>query len=137
MPHKIETKEGIIHVVFSGRITTEEVLLLGRELAELEASLDTALGRLTDWSAAESTDLHFRDIEGFARVRRQTKLKNAIRSALVAPTDVHFGLSRIFQALNDNPQITIAVFRDRPSATEWLRSGLAHQPMEGRNNGKV
>jgi len=44
------------------------------------------------------------------------------KTALVAPTDVDFGMSRMFQTMIDNAdhEASVRVFRSRDEATEWI-----------------
>jgi len=48
------------------------------------------------------------------------RLKNYIKSAIVANNPSQFGFARMFQTLNDNPQIEIRIFPAAESAMEWL-----------------
>ncbi|HEX7652744.1 MAG TPA: hypothetical protein VF607_04515, partial [Verrucomicrobiae bacterium] len=90
------------------------------DLVALDATQPTALDRYTDFSEAIASDLSFNEIRNFADARRQATIKNPIRSAIWAPNDEPFGVSRIFGALNSNPQITVRTFRTREEALEWL-----------------
>ena len=44
------------------------------------------------------------------------------KTALVAPTDMDFGMSRMFQTMIDNAdhQASVSVFRSRDEAVEWI-----------------
>jgi hypothetical protein len=53
----------------------------------------------------------------FAEHRKAQTLANPVKSAAVAPQPVHVGFARMFQTLNEHPQITIEIFsslRDAP-----------------------
>ena len=43
------------------------------------------------------------------------------RMAIVAPHDLPYGLSRMYQILSDEAGAEVGVFRDRPEAERWLR----------------
>jgi tetrahydromethanopterin S-methyltransferase subunit E len=45
------------------------------------------------------------------------------RVAMVATTDVHYGLSRMYQAFRSDSPLDLRVFRDMREARTWL--GLA------------
>lgn len=68
-------------------------------------------------------DLNYAKIAAVASIRRAAPLKNAVKSAIVAPQPIQYGFARMFQTLNDNPRINLQVFSDRASAMEWLVAG--------------
>ncbi len=121
MPVSLKYSGNFIEIRMHGRLVLEELLAASREIAQAEATMPVALHRLTDMSEVTATTIAFADIEAFAAQRRVAPLKNPVRSAVVAGNDVQFGLARMFQALNDNPRISIKVFRDMAGARAWLR----------------
>lgn len=121
MPASIKYSENLIEIRMYGRLTLEELLTASREIAQAEAGMPVTLHRLTDLSEVTNTTITFADVETFAAQRRVAPMKNPVRSAIVAGNDLQFGLSRMFQALNDNPRISIKVFRDMAGARGWLR----------------
>jgi hypothetical protein len=108
-------------------VTSDELRRYANELAALETSGELPANRITDISEAEGLDLHFDEIGSFAAQRCVAPLKNIVKSAIFAPTDVQFGMARMFQTLNDNPKIRIKVFRDLRSATDWLDGKSANE----------
>lgn len=122
MPYQIELRDDLIYCSSSGRMSTAELVAGLREIAQLEATLATTPDRISDLSAVTNIDLGFAEMDHAALVRRMAVLKNPIRSAIIAPTDLQFGMARMFQSLNNNPKIMIAIFRDAASAWQWIRS---------------
>jgi len=61
-------------------------------------------------------------VNALAERRRTVALQHPIRSAIVAPTPVSFGFARMFQTLNDHPQIAISIFSTVEAAEAWLVS---------------
>ena len=55
--------------------------------------------------------------------RKATFLKNSIKSAVVAPRPVSAGFSRMYQMLNDHPQVQIEIFGAEDDAVAWLMAG--------------
>jgi hypothetical protein len=121
MPLAIKYSEKLIEIRMHGRLTVEELFTASKEIAQAEAGMPVALHRLTDASEVTATTITFADVEAFAAKRRAAPMKNPVRSAIVAGNDLQFGLARMFQALNDNPRISIKVFRDMAGARAWLR----------------
>jgi hypothetical protein len=120
MSASIKYSEDLIEIRIHGRLTLEEMLTAAQEIAKFEAAAPFAPHRLTDLSEVTTTSITFVDVEALAAQRRAAPMKNPVRSAIVAGNDLQFGLARIFQALNDNPRISIKVFRDMASARAWL-----------------
>lgn len=120
MPYHVQSDGPLLRIRFSGAITSAELFQHAREMARMESNLPTTPDRLTDLS--ETTEIHidFDGMERFRQMRHQSGLKNPIRSAVVAPRDMQFGLARMFQTLSSNPLIEVQVFRDHVSAEAWL-----------------
>jgi hypothetical protein len=121
MPASIKYSENLIELRMHGRLTREELLAASQEVAKFEAAVPVVPHRLTDLSEVTATTITFSDVEALAAQRRVAPMKNPVRSAIVAGNDLQFGLARMFQALNDNPRISIKVFRDMAGARAWLR----------------
>jgi hypothetical protein len=49
-------------------------------------------------------------MSNFAVVRTVATLKNKVGSAVFAPTEYQFGMARMFQEFNFNPNIELRVF---------------------------
>jgi hypothetical protein len=60
------------------------------------------------------------EISALAAKRRQLRFPNPLKSAIIARNPQHLGYARMFQILNDNPQITIRIFSDETSASRWI-----------------
>lgn len=120
MRFEFQIQDGVVFSRFLGRVTGADILDHARYLAGLETESEVSPDRLTDLSATDAMDVVFEDIERLAKVRRSAPLRNPIRSAIVAPKDIQYGLARMFQTLNDNPEIILEVFRDTASARQWL-----------------
>ncbi len=76
--------------------------------------------RLTDLTNLTELHLTFKGMSEKIPLRKAIKFPNDFKSAIVAPDLVQFGFARMFQALNDHPQIDIMVFRDLPTARAWI-----------------
>lgn len=120
MPASCEMIGDLLHVTFTGFLTPEELIQTARQVADLESRLEAAPNRITDLTAVTDSEIGSATVQEVAALRRRTRLPNPIRSALVAPLPVHMGFARMFQTLNDHPQITMQVFRDRSEALAWL-----------------
>ena len=120
MPYLLKEHDGLVEVLFSGLITPDELMKAGQDFQALEARLEISPHRLTDLTEAGEINVDFSQMERFAAVRRSAQLKNKVKSAIIAPSPVQFGLARMFQTLNTNPMIHIRIFKDPSSARRWL-----------------
>ena len=120
MPYDLRIEEDLLELRFHGTIESEDLQKSFDEVEEIEAVREITPDRFSDLSASDTARWSFFVIEELARRRRAAQLKNKVKSAIYAPTDLQFGYSRMFQMLNDNPQIEVAVFRDLADAETWL-----------------
>jgi len=74
---------------------------------------------LVDMSAVTGNHLPWDELHRLAVIDRTSPLRVS-RMALLAPNDVGFGLSRIYQSLMDGSDTAVWVFRDRKQALAWL-----------------
>jgi hypothetical protein len=87
---------------------------------DLESRLEVRLGHLTDLSDASLVDLSTSDLVALAEGRKGARFKNKIKSAIIAPRPLEYGLARMFMTFNQNPAIEIMLFRDSAGAQAWL-----------------
>lgn len=104
----------------SGVMTHEDLSRIAAEGARIEAESPATPHRLTDLSGLERLDLKFADVMELVQKRKAGQYRNPFKSAIVATTAEQHGFARMFQTLNDHPQITVAVFSDVAAAEAWL-----------------
>jgi len=122
MAFEIRQENGLLKIAFSGTLTNQDLSRGGAEMAAIEAACDVVPHRITDVRPVERLEIDFRSILSFAEDRKRRQFPNAFKSAIIASDIVHFGFARMFQTLNDNAQITIAIFGDDASALDWLQA---------------
>jgi hypothetical protein len=120
MSYEIRTRPNLLVLRFSGVVESEDLQRSIDEIEEIEATWEKTPDRITDISMVDTEGWSLDIVEELAERRRHASLKNSVRSAIYAPTDVQFGFSRIFQILNDNPNIEVAVFRELAAAAIWV-----------------
>jgi hypothetical protein len=120
MAHELQYANGLIRFSLFGTVTLEDLLSAGEEARRIEAEAPVSPPRITDMSRVDDLDLDYWRMEEFAARRRIAPLKNKVRSAIVAPSQVQFGFARMFQTLNDNPLIEIRIFSEQAAAELWL-----------------
>jgi polysaccharide deacetylase 2 family uncharacterized protein YibQ len=85
---------------------------------------------LTDLRPVTRLEITFDGVLDVANQRMRTKFPNAFKSAIVASDVAHYGFARMFQTLNDHPQISIAIFPDTPKALQWLEAAGQELPQQ-------
>ncbi|MGH7740626.1 MAG: hypothetical protein ACRENS_01240 [Candidatus Eiseniibacteriota bacterium] len=126
----IDDGRGLIHTA-TGVLSGEELIAGAlRARAELERGGRLEYG-LTDLSAVTEMRVKPEDLRRLAEEQSVTsKLMPKAIAAVVAPSDHIFGLARMWEAYADETGWTTRVFRDRPSAEEWLRETVAARRTE-------
>lgn len=118
----IEDELDLHYVRVEGDVDLEDVIRFQDELIG-KATETEGMDALYDLSAVERLDV---TREGIADIRERSRLRREIaapgRLAIVAPTDLSFGLARMYVMMAeraDEPR-ELAVFRDRGEAASWL-----------------
>jgi len=120
MPYQVEVLPEYIHIRLSGRVTSGELADCLAEITELESTMEHFANRLTDLTDLEAEKLDVRSLEATAELRKSKTFPNPYKSAIVAPRDIQYGFSRMYEMLSQNESITMRVFREKASALDWL-----------------
>jgi len=129
MPFELTTPGAVLFARVFGVFTAPELNHLAAEAEIAEASHPVSLDRITDLTAVEHFDVGFREIYYFAIRRSAQRFSRVVKSAIVAQEPVQFGIARVYEALNENPQIQIRILRSVTEATEWF-ADLKGEPNE-------
>jgi hypothetical protein len=116
--YSIDPAHRRVEIVFEGTLTPDD---LGGIRADAigDPGFDSTFDYLVDGSkVTRLVDVGTREIHFLAGNRSEVHVAGA-RRALVAPMDVGFGLSRMFQGMADLDG-DVRVFRDRDEALAWL-----------------
>jgi len=121
MPFTLRYEGGLVRVLLTETITGADLAGLAVAAQEAEEGLSHMPDYLTDLSGATRLDMGFADVFALAQRRLERAFRNPFRSALVAGTPAQLGIARMYQTLNDHPQVTVRIFPDVSAAQEWLR----------------
>ena len=118
MPVHARTIDGLIHLIVDGDYTSEELRRVGAGAVD---------------GAGEHRVSVFRDLSGAAGLSRKTpadlrataaffgaRRDRLGRVAILAPTDVGYGLMRMGAAFGGADGLDVQVFRTRKEALDWL-----------------
>jgi hypothetical protein len=122
MPYCLTVEPGLLRVVLLGNLTMAELLCLADAVVESERTLGMIPNQLTDVSQVSGRDFGYFEMLSLAERRRARSLANPIKAAIVAPRPVDIGFARMFQTLNDHPQIETRIFATLETAEAWLAS---------------
>jgi hypothetical protein len=119
MPFQIANIDNLLQISLTGVVTGVDLDQAAAAAREYESG-PIVPHRLTDLTGAVGLNLTFESVWALAARRRALRFPNAFKSAIVAPQPSQLGFARMFQTLNDNPQITIQIFADKTAALQWI-----------------
>jgi hypothetical protein len=122
LPFAIDVQPGLIHMTLSGVLTDEDLRGIASAADEIEGASNPIAPRITDMTGVIDLKIDYASVQAFATRRRVIRFPNAFKSAIVVGGPAHLGIARMFQTLNDNPQITVEIFTERATALAWVRS---------------
>jgi hypothetical protein len=120
MAYSIEFVGDVLWLTFTEKVTSEDLQSVAETLGRMESEPDVCPHRISDFSGTDGVELSFAAVHQCASIRRQVRLRNPVKSALIAPSPVQFGFARMFQTLNDNPSIEVRLFAAKCDAVAWI-----------------
>lgn len=120
MPFELTTPGDIMRARLFGLFTAPELNDLAMQAEIAEATQTNAVDRITDLTAVERFEVSFRDIYDFAVRRSLQRLSRVVKSAIIVRDPVQLGMARMYEALNENPQIRIRILQSAAEAVEWF-----------------
>ncbi len=120
MPFELTTPGAVLFARVFGVFTAKELNHLATEAEIAEAYHPVSLDRITDLTAVERFEVGFREIYGFAIRRSAQRFSRVVKSAIVVQEPVQIGIARVYETLNENPQIQIRIVQSVTEATEWF-----------------
>lgn len=121
MSYAIRMDDRILRVDFSGTFTNHDLSRGAIDMADLEEATAVIPHRIADLRPVERLEIDFVGVLALAEARRRRRFQNQFKTAIIAMDVVHYSFARMFQTLNDHPQILIAIFGDEREAMRWLR----------------
>lgn len=120
MSFRVAQVEPYIRAEFTGIVDTADLLRAAAAADEIEEARSHARNRLIDLSGATELAVNFEDVDRLAKSRAKSILPVPVRTAIVAPGPVQFGIGRMYQSLMANPSIEVCVFRTETEALAWI-----------------
>jgi hypothetical protein len=120
MPFEITSPGGYIHVRLFGVFTAADLNQLASDAEVVEDESPVSEDRVTDLTAVELFEVGFSAIYSFAARRQRRHFSRTVKSAIIVDLPIQFGLARIYQTLNANPQIEVRLVRSMLEAQTWF-----------------
>jgi hypothetical protein len=121
--HSIDTQLPLVYTVFSGDVNNADFVEHLRSL-RADPRFDSSMPELVDLRGVTAVSVTSAMIPASARWPLHSPYA---RRAVVAPTDLLYGLARMYQSYRDDTgQAQLQIFRTLPPALEWL--GLTEAP---------
>lgn len=115
----IDPTQNLIHLRCIGRITLAE-LMAHVNSVNTDPQFRKGMNTLADFSQA-FLDWRFEEAQQFCDyVTTIQEARGKCKWAVVAPTDVNFGVIRMFATLSDELSIETSVFRTLEEVLDWL-----------------
>lgn len=109
------------NVLFSegtGVISLKDAMAYYSKIERLD--LKPGYSVLADYTEA-SPDIIYDDVVKMVKRRRSISLKSGmLKIAIIAKSNVVFGMARMYQAMIEQERLEVNVFRDRGEALQWL-----------------
>ena len=119
---KYENKNDIIYQTFPETISNSDFRLINEEINLIEEKYSVVPNFIVDIRNVKTLKGDYHSIQKLAAQRRDKKFSNNILEAILVANDFQMGFARMYQTFNDNPQLTIQIFKDEAKAIEWIKS---------------
>jgi hypothetical protein len=116
----IERDAGLIRTSASGRITGPDLVEYYHRL-RAHPDFRGSLNEIFDATQVEAIDLTADDVRRLSSVTEEfTRRGVPVKVAIVAPGDLEFGMSRMYEMLQVQSVNELKVFRERSAAENWI-----------------
>jgi len=116
MDYAIDKTRGIIFTRAWGTLTDDELLGYQQRL-RADAMHNPAYWEFVDFSQVVDVQVSSDAVEALAN---NALWEPGAKLAILAPTDLKFGMTRIYQTLSPDRSQEIQIFRDKLEALAWL-----------------
>lgn len=123
MAYEISFDGPLLVISLWGTLSAAELDAIVDDVLALEQGGTNTPNRLIDLRDVSDATVGYVEVAHIASRSRVRPLARRLRSAILVAQPVQFGYARMFQMLNDHPQVTISIFDDEASARGWLVSG--------------
>lgn len=117
LEYRLLVQHRVVVTVGTGTLAPED-FAHARRVARADPAFEPSFMQLMDFRRVTRVAL---DAESVAALANESMFRPGVRKAIVASTDVAFGLARMYEALADSRlHQSVEVFRDAAEALRWL-----------------
>ena len=120
MSFEIQHRSNFLLVRLLAQVNSADLAAIAAEVMALEAAMPVPPNRVVDMTSVEALDLNFASMLKVVEKVRVRPLANPVKSALIARRPLEIGFARMFQSLNDHPQIEIRIVESLEAAERWF-----------------
>jgi hypothetical protein len=124
---KYEYKNNILFLIFPETLSDDDFRLMNEELEIIEKQYSIVPNFIVNLKNVETFNGDYHSIQKLASQREEIKFPNNILEAILVSNDFQLGFARMYQTFNNNPQVTIKIFKDEAKAIEWIQSEETRQ----------
>lgn len=117
---QVNTVDRIVVLSVSGEIGDQDLLNLAMEV-ENAPDVEPDFSLLVDLRGADGRNVTSAGVRALAK--RPFALSPASRRGIVVPSELGYGMARMYEALRDAQGGAIRVFRDYEEAERWVTTG--------------
>jgi hypothetical protein len=118
--HRYDPALRTLFIELSGEVSETELVDAARKLAS-DPAIPAGHRELVNLSGVHNTDVTAATLRRVAHIYSEADQRpEDSRVAIVAPGDLFYGLSRMYEAFRESSALEIRVFRDLPEARTWL-----------------
>ncbi|MEW6734287.1 MAG: hypothetical protein AB1489_23375 [Acidobacteriota bacterium] len=112
----IDKSTRLIVITFQGVVTEQEIAADRERLAE-DPEFNPAFSQLLDFRRVKQLHLSYSTV---SKIAQSSIFHPGIKKAFLAPTDLTYGFSRMYELLSDQLNQQVQVFRQPSQALQWL-----------------
>ena len=110
-----------IYVTLEGKVTLDD-FKVGSSEAYSEEHILNQNYQIIDFTSCSSFDLSSSDMLEIAKIdKKASEFNPNIKIAIIAPSDLVFGMCRVYEAYADETGFDIMVLRTRQEAENWIQ----------------
>jgi len=115
-------KDGILFVTFPETFSDNDFRLMNKEIEIVEEEYSVVPNFIVSIKNVKTFNGDNYSVQKLAKQRAEITYSNTI----LATNDFQMGFARMYQTVNDNPQLTIKIFKDKAKAIKWLKPNDSH-----------
>jgi hypothetical protein len=117
-----EYKDDILFVTFPETLSDNDFRLVNEEFEIIEKEYSVVPNFIVSLNNVKTFSGDYHSVQKLAKQRAEKTFPNNIFEAILVTNDFQMGFARMYQTVNDNPQLTIEIFKDEAKAIEWIKS---------------